>query len=103
MRAVATRGGRGKLRHVSLKDQSPGLGSREQILELYHMGIELGLKMVSDEITAREETTYELKKRKDTDADDIVHMRKVYVDMINDDRVHEDDILSTSFKKKIFF
>jgi hypothetical protein len=103
MRSVATRGARGKLRHVSLKDQTPGLASREQMFELYHIGNELGLKMVSDDITAREEINYELKKRKDTDSEDILHMRKVYIDMINDDRVNEEDILSTSFKKKIFF
>ncbi|CAE7394647.1 unnamed protein product, partial [Symbiodinium microadriaticum] len=102
VRSVATRGARGKLRHVSLKEQSPGYTSRSELLELYHMGNELGIKMVSDDITAREETDYELRKRKDTDTEDILHMRKVYVDMINDDRVNDEDILSTSFKKKIF-
>ena len=102
IRAVATRGARGKLRHVALKEQSPGYVSRHELMELYHMGTELGVKMVSDDITAREETDYELRKRKDTDTEDILHMRKVYVDMLNDDRVNDDDILSTSFKKKIF-
>lgn len=102
IRSVATRGGRGKLRQVSLKEQTPGMASREQLFDLYHMGNELGLKMVSDDITAREETSYELRKRKDTDTEDIEHMRKIYVDMINDDRVKDEDILATSFKKKIY-
>mmetsp|Transcript_3827 Transcript_3827/g.5954 ORF Transcript_3827/g.5954 Transcript_3827/m.5954 type:complete len:1046 (+) Transcript_3827:145-3282(+) len=102
IRSVATKGFRGRLHSVSLKDQTPGYASKAQLMELYDVGVNLGLKVVSDEITAREETTYELNKRKDTDQEDIAHMRKVFKDIVSDDRLEEDEILSTSYKKVIY-
>lgn len=102
IRAAATKGFRGKLQSISIRDQTPGYSSHEELLEIYRIGQELGIKMICDEITAVEETTMELFHRKNTDEEDIRHMRKVFQDIVSDDRIEMDEILSTNYKKIIY-
>jgi hypothetical protein len=104
LRAVATKGFRGKFQTLNLRDQSPGYGyaSHEELLELYRIGEELGLRMVCDEMTATEELSYELSHRKNTDEEDILHMRKIFQDIVSDDRMEMEDILTTSYKKTVY-
>lgn len=58
--------------------------------------------MVSDDISAVEESKFELSERKNTDEEDIKYMRKVFQDIVSDDRIENDEILSNSYKKTIY-
>ena len=71
-------------------------------MQLYNRGMELGVTMESDEITARELTQIEMMRIRDTDKEDIQHMRKVFQQILEDDRVEGEQILSNSFKKIIY-
>ena len=102
IRAAATKGFRGKLRTIHLQDQVPGYTSHDELVELYTAGNELGLRVVSNEISAVEETSYELGQRKNTDAEDIVHMKRVFQDIVSDERIENSEILTTSYKKAIY-
>jgi hypothetical protein len=102
IRAAASKGFRGKLQNISIRDQSPGWSTHSELLELYHVGIELGVKINCDDITATEETAYELSHRKNTDQEDILHMRRVFQDIVSDDRIETNEILATSYKKIVY-
>jgi hypothetical protein len=75
------------------------------------VGIELGVKMNCDEVTAREETAYELStaqsrggggEKMNSDEEEILHMRRVFQDIVSDDRIETDEILMTSYKKSVY-
>ena len=102
IRAVASKGFRGKFQTLTVRDQNPGYASHEELLELYHIGQELGLRVICDEMTATEEISYELSHRKNTDAEDILQMRKIFQDIVSDDRTEVEDILTTSYKKTVY-
>jgi len=99
--AVASRGFRGSLKKVYLNHQSPGYSSHDELLELYQRGTDLGVAVESDEIVARELLVMEVMRRRDTDKEDILHMRKVFKQILEDDRVEDGQILTNSYKKII--
>jgi hypothetical protein len=111
IRAVASKGFRGKLKSICVRDQTPGWSSHYELLEIYRVGIELGVKMNCDEVTAREETAYELSTaqsrgggggKMNSDEEEILHMRRVFQDIVSDDRIETDEILMTSYKKSVY-
>jgi hypothetical protein len=58
--------------------------------------------MESDEMTARELTHIEMMRVRDTDKEDIQHMHNVFKQILEDDRVEKEQILTNSFKKIIY-
>jgi hypothetical protein len=102
--AVASRGFRGSLKKVYLANQAPGYGykSHEGLVELFHRGTELGVTMESDEMSARELTSMEMMRVRDTDKEDIRHMHNVFKQILEDDRIEGEQILTNSFKKIIY-
>ena len=100
--AVASRGFRGSLKKIYLTSQTPGYKSHEELLELYNRGNELGVSMVSDNISARELTMMEMMRVRDTDKEDIRHMHNVFKQILEDERLESEKILTNSFKKVIY-
>jgi hypothetical protein len=53
-------------------------------------------------MTARELTHIEMMRVRDTDKEDIQHMHNVFKQILEDDRVEKEQILTNSFKKIIY-
>lgn len=102
MHAVGSRGFRGSLQKVYMAHQSPGYKNHDELVELFTRGTELGITMESDEMTARELTHIEMMRVRDTDKEDIQHMHNVFKQILEDDRVEKEQILTNSFKKIIY-
>ena len=102
MTAVASRGFRGSLQKVYLTQQTPGYQNHEELVQLYHRGTELGITMESDSLTAVELTGIDMMRIRDTDKEDIKHMHNVFKQILEDDRIEGEQILTNSFKKIIY-
>ncbi len=107
IRSVANLGYRGQLRNVVLRNQIPGFHSRDEMLKIVKMGSELGLKVCSDEVSVFDEIKLEASmssgtSEKDVDKEEILRMKKVFEDIVNDDRLADDTIVTNSYKKVVY-
>ncbi len=105
IRSVANLGFRGQLRSIYIRDQNPGYVSKATLMNIYKVGVDLGLRIVSDVITVFDEVKLESlgsSLQKDMDHEELLHMRQVFDEIVRDDRLADDTILTNSYKKVIY-
>lgn len=102
IRSVANMGYKGQFKCLYLKSQQYALHKRSELLQAYHLGMELNIRMFSNDLTVFDQIQYELSSRKDDEQEEIMKMRKVFEDIVKDDELENSNILTNSYKKSIY-